>query len=456
MIMIASDDYFGPGSQALKFEARPALKAHPSGEIEILWFPVRAFDYSKSPVRRIMAATGAGAVALTELAPVEQTKQLLKVHQEVRRCLGLPFKKLAAKAKFGSKRRTPERSEVKVRRPVSINRKSERKATMEPPIDFLIITPLEEEREAMLAHLENPKRLPPVADDIRVYYPAMVPVTFTDGSKDEYKVVLTDLLQMGRLEAANAVGDAIRRWRPRYLILVGIAGGLAKAGVNVGDVLIADQVADYELQKLKANETAIRWSVHRASPALLAASKQLRNNDWQPLIREQRPGSGQPKRHSGVVCTGDKVIANSLIQDYQEIWTKLIGVEMEAGGAASASFQAAVSPGFFMVRGVSDLADPSKDHKQTESWRAYACDVAGAYTEAFLKSGPVVAADKAPQKRKPVEASSKQPPVKALQKWQEKLEFLESELVVVTGAAQKFEIKNQIEEARAKIRELGG
>ena len=39
----------------------------------------------------------------------------------------------------------------------------------------------------------------------------------------------------------------------------------------------------------------------------------------------------------------------------------LIGVEMEAGGVASAAFQAASRPGFFMVRGVSDVADPDKD-----------------------------------------------------------------------------------------------
>jgi nucleoside phosphorylase len=260
---------------------------------------------------------------------------------------------------------------------------------MQPPIDFVIITPLEEEREAMLAHLGSPKRLPPSNDDIRVYYPATVPVTFTDNTTNEYKVAVTDLLGMGRIEAANAVGDAVRRWRPKYVLLVGIAGGLAKAGVNVGDVLISEQIADFELQKLTEEKTEIRWSVHRASPALLAAAKQLRSADWQPCVREPRPQAGKPQRHSGPICTGDKVIANSLLNQYRDIWTKLIGVEMEAGGVASAAFQAASAPGFFMVRGVSDLADPEKDKAQTESWRAYACDVAAAYVEAFLKSGPV-------------------------------------------------------------------
>ena len=280
---------------------------------------------------------------------------------------------------------------------------------MHSMIDFVIITPLEEEREAMLAHLGKPNRLPPANDDIRVYYPATIPVTFTDGMASEYDVVLTDLLGMGRVEAANAVGDAIRRWRPRYIILVGIAGGLSKAGVQVGDVLISEQIADYELQKLTQEKTLTRWSIHRASPALLAAAKQLRPEDWQSFIHEQRPQPGVPQRHFGPICTGDKVVANGLLDQYHEVWTKLIGVEMEAGGVASAAFQAASAPGFLMVRGVSDLADPDKDKAQIESWRAYACDVAAAYVEAFLKSGPVVPISREPDR------STSTPSVRATQ-----------------------------------------
>ncbi|MGA9576731.1 MAG: tetratricopeptide repeat-containing protein, partial [Terrimicrobiaceae bacterium] len=90
--------------------------------------------------------------------------------------------------------------------------------------------------------------------------------------------------------------------------------------------------------------------------------------------------------------------ANGLLDQYHEVWTKLIGCEMEAGGVASAAFEAASAPGFLMVRGVSDLADPDKDKAQTESWRAYACDVAAAYVEAFLKSGPVVPISQEPDR----------------------------------------------------------
>lgn len=43
----------------------------------------------------------------------------------------------------------------------------------------------------------------------------------------------------------------------------------------------------------------------------------------------------------------------------------------------------------------------------------------------------------------------------ALTRWKKKLDYLEEQFAIVSGAAQKFELKCQIEEARAKILEWG-
>ena len=77
------------------------------------------------------------------------------------------------------------------------------------------------------------------------------------------------------------------------------------------------------------------------------------------------------------------------IARYRAEWPKLIGVEMEAGGVASAAFEATSKPGVLMVRGVSDLADQNKDSAQVAGWREYACKVAAMYAVSLLKSGPV-------------------------------------------------------------------
>ena len=101
----------------------------------------------------------------------------------------------------------------------------------------------------------------------------------------------------------------------------------------------------------------------------------------------------------GPICTGDKVIANGLIDEYREVWSQLLGVEMEARGTASAAFQAANSPGFFMIRGVPDLADGGRRIRPTcSSWREYACDAAASYAvAATLRSGPVPPSQRRPE-----------------------------------------------------------
>lgn len=258
-------------------------------------------------------------------------------------------------------------------------------------VDFVIVTALEEERDAVLTKLPGYSKVPPTDEDIRVYFTCELPATFDDGSNTTYRVILVPLLNMGRIEAANATGDAIRRWNPSYVLLVGIAGGVSEMGIELGDLLISDQIVDYELQKITQKGPEVRYSVHRVDPVLVGAAKNDLNNAWQNLLIVHRPSEGAPKRNIGAIATGDKVIAfKPLLEQYREDWPKLIGVEMEAGGVASACFQARrPPPGFFMVRCVSDFADSEKDSVTVSKWRSYACDVAAAYAIGLLQGGPV-------------------------------------------------------------------
>jgi len=257
------------------------------------------------------------------------------------------------------------------------------------PVDFVIVTPLAEERDAVLNRLTGHEQLPPSEEDIRVYYRAEVPVSFPDGSRSRYSVIVLPLARMGQTEAASATGDAVRRWRPRYVLLVGIAGGIEKEGVRLGDVLVSDQVVDYELQKLEAGNAEFRWQVHRPDQRLLIAAQNFRDESWRDTTA-RRYDKRQATVHFGPVCTGNKVIADeSLVDQFREVWAKLIGVEMEAAGVANAASQASRQPGLLMIRGVSDLADRQKNTSWVKRWRPYACEIAAAWVVEFLKSGPV-------------------------------------------------------------------
>ncbi len=93
----------------------------------------------------------------------------------------------------------------------SETRKPSRKNLMSPSVDFIIVTPLADERDAVLGQLGNHRRIPPSEQDIRVYYRADLPVTFPDDSTASYSVIVMPLLDMGRVQAATATADAIRR-----------------------------------------------------------------------------------------------------------------------------------------------------------------------------------------------------------------------------------------------------
>lgn len=64
----------------------------------------------------------------------------------------------------------------------------------EGQIDFLIIAPLHEEREALLARLPGARRLSPHPEDIAVYHAASIVATFPDDATTNYSVVVTSPL----------------------------------------------------------------------------------------------------------------------------------------------------------------------------------------------------------------------------------------------------------------------
>ena len=259
-----------------------------------------------------------------------------------------------------------------------------------PGVDFLLVTPLPEERDAVLNKLIGYKKVPPMDDDIHTYYKAEVNATFPDGNTDLYRVIVLPLLGMGLVQAATATTTAIDRWRPRYIVVIGIAGGIAAKGIQIGDILIADQIANYELQKVTPEGPEIRWDVHQVDPRLLSACNNFIGESWKELLQVERPGQGEPRRFNGPIASGGKVIAfGEYLKKPQEAWPKLIGVEMEAAGAAKAAFQSSAGSGFFMVRCVSDLADEKKESVDVRKWRYYACDVAASFAIALLRSGPV-------------------------------------------------------------------
>ena len=270
-------------------------------------------------------------------------------------------------------------------------------------VDFVIITALPEERDAVLGHFPDARKLPKDALDFHTYYQAELKTQRPDGAT--YRVIITCLAGMGPQRASAKAAAVATRWTPRHVLLVGIAGGV-RGEVDLGDVLIAEQIADYPLGKVEfergvvawirrklggSGRRNVRWQVYRTDPNLFDSSHNLEHG-WEKLIRHARPGAGTPVRREGVIASGGDVIAfEELMQEYKSTWHKLIGVEMEGGGTAGTLDGLPNKPRFFMIRSASDFANPAKNAPDTKKWREYAYHVAAAYTFALLKEGPVPA-----------------------------------------------------------------
>jgi len=161
-------------------------------------------------------------------------------------------------------------------------------------IDFLLMTALEEELQSLLDCLPGYTKLDPMDDDTHTYYKAAVTATLPSGTEVVYTIIACGIMSMGRVNATAVTSSAIHKWHPRFIILVGIAGGVLESGASLGDILISDQVVDYELQKQQGTHDSIRYSVYRTDPRLLGAAMNFTSKSW-VAYTERRPTEGKPR-----------------------------------------------------------------------------------------------------------------------------------------------------------------
>lgn len=265
---------------------------------------------------------------------------------------------------------------------------SQPNSQVEPLVDFLIITALKEERDAVLNLLDSPRKIQ--RDGAPTYHIASVPAYAQDGS---YEVAVTMLNDMGNVEAAQHATRALHDLTPDYVLMVGIAGGV-RGKVKLGDIIVARQVWYYEPAKVNSDSSQLRPIVYPADPLLLDRTQNYTDLSWRDLIQTTRPSRRTRKPSSeeqseivfAAIATGEKVIADTeFMKQIRQLHAKIAGVEMEAFGVAVAAANSRDRPRFIAIRGICDFADRSKN----DAWHHYAAESAAAFTIGFLRSGPV-------------------------------------------------------------------
>ena len=220
--------------------------------------------------------------------------------------------------------------------------------------DIVILTALDEERDAVLRYLDSPQE---VKVKERISYHAKM------GGRD---VVLLSMHGMGNTRAAAITQQAIGVWNPKTIFLLGIAGGIPKPEERLlGDLLIPDLLVQYDYGKATPVGLERRFEPYRLSLDWLNLAHAMKPAEWVHRIQVPRPdgttGRVLPAVHFGTVMSGNQVVTDPmLVGELQQVWPQMVGVEMEGIGVALAAYHAESRPEVFVVKAISDWADPAK------------------------------------------------------------------------------------------------
>lgn len=211
---------------------------------------------------------------------------------------------------------------------------------------------------------------------------------------------------------------------PRFVLVVGIAGGVPSYEVTLGDVVVSSRIADFSVEAVirdKAPEYALgggplhpdaaklaadlgamisdgeldSWSspdaITRSRPPVDLADERFygddlwRNNVRKKLARHFASKAPRPPRAiTGAIASSDRLIKDD---ETMSVWLKIArqiaAVEMESAGIYKATHERGVP--FLAIRGLSDVVGFDRD----PDWTAYACETAAALTRAFLRARPI-------------------------------------------------------------------
>lgn len=189
------------------------------------------------------------------------------------------------------------------------------------------------------------------------------------------RIVATTSTSMGLTGAAIAATHLVLGFRPRLLVMTGIAAG-TKDGA-LGDILVADPSVDYASGKVELRN-GVREFLPDPYPIPIEA--RLRNvlrdpSRIDPILEAVRAKwigehpSRKLKLHVGPLGAADQVINDpTKVLEIRKNWRKLVGIEMETYAVYRAAHEApAPKPMFLAMKSVCDFAD-----KKADNWQDYA------------------------------------------------------------------------------------
>ena len=188
--------------------------------------------------------------------------------------------------------------------------------------------------------------------------------------------VVAVLSRIGKVAAATTATVLIERFKVRRIVFTGVAGGLA-AGVNVGDIVVADNFLQHDLDAspIFPKYQVPLYGVDRfpSDPALSAR-----------LAQAARTALPDVRLHRGLVLSGDRFVSTTAeSRALQQALPLALAVEMEGAAIAQVCHDYGVA--FAAVRTISDRADDQAHVDFTRFIREVASRYSAAIVGAFLQ-----------------------------------------------------------------------
>lgn len=225
----------------------------------------------------------------------------------------------------------------------------------------VILTAVEVETASVRAAFGGWKRAA-VHGDHQSYYE-----TFIENSRGErVRIVTAQQDVMGMTACTNLASKAINTFRPRYLIMCGIAAGTDETTTHMyGDVIVPDVVWDYTTGKyVGPDESEIRFG----DIGFLPRPVSLRTDpDIIDLIKStQNAPDNEFHVHIGPMACGSSVVANEEVVNVRikALYPHTIGLDMESYSVSYAAVNASEPrPTAVIVKSICDYANAYKDDR---------------------------------------------------------------------------------------------
>jgi len=217
-------------------------------------------------------------------------------------------------------------------------------------IDVVLLTAVQVELRAVL------RQLRPLPGEKTVWRIVRRKETYYIGRFGGHIAAVT-MCRMGYSEqgaSLAATSKAIEAWRPKAVIMVGIAFGKDPTKQRIADVLVSSQVICYGVQRVGIGQEIIyRGAIAPCGAALL--------NRFRNALRWsfKRPDGSESQVKDGPVLSAEVLVDDP---DYKrklfEAFPQAIGGEMEGAGVYSASEE--WNTEWIIVKGICDWADGAK------------------------------------------------------------------------------------------------